>query len=740
VQTVTWTVGTLTDSATATATVTVTVNAGSGTITNIGHETQSDPNPIGNPTGSVPVNPTPAASVTLTKTVAKPTPADGTDDTYTLTIHNAGPDAARGVKVTDPLPAGLAYVSSATTTGTIAETVVAGVQTVTWTAGTVADDATARATITVKVNANSGTITNIATETQTDPNPTGNPTGTVPVSPTPAANVTLTKTVADPTPADRTDDTYTLTLHNAGPDPATGVTVTDALPAGLAYVSSTTATGTISYSAGTVTWSVGTLASGATATATVTVQVNASSGTITNVAHETQTDPNPIGNPTGRVPINPTSDAAVSITKTVSNSRPLDGASDTYTVKVSNAGPDAAKGVVVTDPLPAGLAYVSASSATGSIHEATVKGVPTITWTIGALQDGESVSLNIVVTVDAHSGTIVNTATETQSTPDPNGQQQSSSASSNPQAAANVSIKKTVADPKPVKGTDDTYTVKVSNAGPDAGKGVLVVDPLPAGVAYVSASSATGSIHEATVKGVPTITWTIGTLANGAVVTLSIVVRVTVGSGRIVNTATETQSTANPKGQRQSSTATATPGPGASVSVKKTVADAQPKAGSSDTYTITATNAGPDAARGVVITDALPAGLSFVSAESGTGKVTEALVKGVETITWSVASLADGKTVLLHIVVAVQASTGIVTNIAVEQQSTPNPSGTPRSSVSITPVPSGTPIPPVHTGQPWSGWLYWLLMILLGLAGAGSIEQGRRRRRPARVVASRNCP
>ncbi len=740
VQTVTWTVGTLADSATATATITVTVNAGSGTITNIAHETQTDPNPTGNPTGSVPVNPTPAASVTLTKTVANPTPADGTDDTYTLSIHNAGPDAATGVKVTDPLPAGLVYESSATTTGTIAETIVAGVQTVTWTAGTLADDATATATITVKVNANSGTITNTANETQTDPNPTGNPTGTVPISPTPAANVTLTKTVANPTPADGTDDTYTLTLHNAGPDSATGVVVTDALPAGLIYVSSATVTGTISNGAGTVTWTVGTLASGATATATVTVEVTASSGTITNTAHETQTDPNPTGDPTGSVPINPMSDAAVSIKKTVSNSRPVAGESDTYTVKVSNAGPDSAKRVVVTDPLPAGLAYVSASSATGTVSESTVKGVPTITWTIGTLQDGESASLEIVVTVEADSGTIVNTATESQSTPDPNGQQQSSSATSHPQSAANVSIKKTVADPKPVNGTDDTYTVKVSNAGPDAAKGVLVVDPLPAGLAYVSSSSATGTVHESTVKGVPTITWTIGTLANGAAATLTIVVRVTVGSGRIVNTATETQSTPNPKGQRQSSTATATPGPGASVTVKKTVADTKPKAGTSDTYTITATNAGPDAARGVVITDALPPGLTFVSAGSGTGKVTEALVKGVETITWSIASLADGKTVSLHIVVTVQASSGTVTNVAVEHQTTPSPSGKPRSSVSITPVPSGTPIPPVHTGQPWSGWLYWLLVILLGLAGAGSIEQGRRRRRPARVVVRRDRP
>ena len=98
-------------------------------------------------------------------------------------------------------------MSSATATGSISEAVVGGVETVTWTVGTLADNATATATITVTVDASSGTITNIAHETQTNPNPTGTTSASATINPTSAANVSITKTVADSTPADGTNDT-----------------------------------------------------------------------------------------------------------------------------------------------------------------------------------------------------------------------------------------------------------------------------------------------------------------------------------------------------------------------------------------------------------------------------------------------------------------------------------------------------------------------------------------------------
>src|SRR5208282_1557584 len=114
-----------------------------------------------------------------------------------------------------------------------------------------------------------GTITNTATETQTTADPSGTQSASASLTPSSAANVSITKTVADATPTDGTNDAFTLKLSNGGPDPADGVVVTDVLPGGLSYQSSSAATGTIVESSGTVTWTVGSLADGASATATI---------------------------------------------------------------------------------------------------------------------------------------------------------------------------------------------------------------------------------------------------------------------------------------------------------------------------------------------------------------------------------------------------------------------------------------------------------------------------------------
>jgi uncharacterized repeat protein (TIGR01451 family) len=77
---------------------------------------------------------------------------------------------------------------------------------------------------------------------------------------------------------------YNLTASNAGPDVATNVTVTDTLPAGTTYVSSTPSQGSCAEAAGIVTCSLGTLAAGASATITIVVIAPSTGTAITNSA------------------------------------------------------------------------------------------------------------------------------------------------------------------------------------------------------------------------------------------------------------------------------------------------------------------------------------------------------------------------------------------------------------------------------------------------------------------------
>jgi uncharacterized repeat protein (TIGR01451 family) len=89
--------------------------------------------------------------------------------------------------------------------------------------------------------------------------------------------------------------TYTLVVTNNGPNAASGVTVTDTLPAGTTFQSSTPA-GVCSGTT-TITCNAGTVANGGTATFTLTITLPSTPGPITNTATVTAAPQNPDANP-----------------------------------------------------------------------------------------------------------------------------------------------------------------------------------------------------------------------------------------------------------------------------------------------------------------------------------------------------------------------------------------------------------------------------------------------------------
>jgi uncharacterized repeat protein (TIGR01451 family) len=119
--------------------------------------------------------------------------------------------------------------------------------------------------------------------------------------------------------------------------------------------------------------------------------------------------------------------ADLSLTKTDSPDPVATGAPLAYSIRVVNAGPDAATNVVVTDNLPKGVGFVSAESTQGSCAAAGKKNAQKITCTLGTLAssagpqyNASPVAIAIRVLAPQKAGTISNTASVAGDPKDPN--------------------------------------------------------------------------------------------------------------------------------------------------------------------------------------------------------------------------------------------------------------------------------------------------------------------------------
>ena len=199
----------------------------------------------------------------------------------------------------------------------------------------------------------------------------------------------------------------------------------------------------------------------------------------------------------------------LAITKTVSDATPNVGDQITFTVLLSNQGPDAATGVQVSDLLPAGLSFVSASPSQGSYDNGT--GL----WDVGTVSSGDSPTLSVIAMV-VSAAAQTNTATISAADQfDPDMANNTGSATETPQRA-DLSLTKTVSDATPNVGDQITFTVRLSNQGPDAATGVQVSDLLPAGLSFVSATPSQGSYDNSTGL------WNVGTVSSGGSPTLTV--------------------------------------------------------------------------------------------------------------------------------------------------------------------------------------------------------------------------
>jgi uncharacterized repeat protein (TIGR01451 family)/fimbrial isopeptide formation D2 family protein len=528
------------------------------------------------------------------------TPDDGTvhagdNMNWTIVINNSGTGTATDVDVDDDLQAGMVYTAGTATalpaTGFSEVSVTpdpndgsAPVNTV-WNIASIPAGGTVTITVPVKALASLPNGTSILNTVDVSafeqPGPvtdTGNVTTTL------SADLEASKSFDPVPPVAGNEFTYTIGVRNLGPSNATGVKITDPLPAETTFVSAAGCT----HDAGTVECLVGDLAVGGREDFVVTVKLAAGAGAVSNTATVSGTtpDPNP-SNDTATANFNAGQDANMAITKTSAPDAINQGQTSVFTLVVTNEGPSLAEKVKVTDPLPAGLQYVSDDSG-------CTESAGDIECLLGDFQPLQSQTIKVTVRgVDV--GNWTNTATVGSDTPDTDPSDDSSSADLLVAATADLKITKTA--PATANAHQQfAYTLLVENKGPSAATGVVISDPLPPGLNFISSADCNA-----------VMTCALGTIPSGESRTVEAIVETTpaVAGTTVINTAEVSGNEFDPTPGDNTSTAETVIDTLADIAVVKT-GPVQAQADTRIIWNLIVTNAGPNPAENVTLSDALP--------------------------------------------------------------------------------------------------------------------------------------
>jgi uncharacterized repeat protein (TIGR01451 family) len=282
---------------------------------------------------------------------------------------------------------------------------------------------------------------------------------------------------------------YSLIVSNAGPVTASGVVISNQLPAGVAFVS---ATGGATPSGGVLLMNLGSLTNGAVGSAQVVVQPT-SAGKITNLfqVFASQTDPvltNNFATVVSTVTNAPPLPVDVALSLTAAPN-PVDvGAPLTYSLTVTNNSSTTATGVVVSNTLPPNITVFSLLPSQGAATNQS--GV--VTYSVGSLPNGNAATLAIVVIPNV-AGQLTNTAVAVSAQTD---SQPVNNYATNVTTAVSVPITNLVLTVlsaitlNPQTGLFE-QRIEVSNGGPATPSSVLVL---------VSGLAANATLYNATGK------------------------------------------------------------------------------------------------------------------------------------------------------------------------------------------------------------------------------------------------
>jgi uncharacterized repeat protein (TIGR01451 family) len=394
------------------------------------------------------------------------------------------------------------------------------------------------------------------------------------------------------TPSGLVGDTvnYTIVVNNPSQVAATNVVVTDNVPNGIQYVSSTPAA---QASGNSLTWSLGSLAAGASATINVTCKAT-QIGTFENCA-EVKADYGLSGRSCCKTVITaPKLALDKKCTAAITPCDPIE-----YVITVRNTGDGVAKNVKVTDQLPAGIT--------------TSDGQTSVVSNVGDLGPGATKEIRFTAKA-TKSGRYDNRATATA-----DGGLTAEAACTTVVTTPVLKVTKTSPTGTRYIGRPADFNISVQNTGDAPVRDTRLVDTLPGGLEFISASdggAASGG----------TVTWNLGTIEPGGTKSVKLTVK--------PNAAGNYENTASATGVCAQDAAKAPFQPiGIAAVLLECIDIADPiEVGQNETYEITVTNQGSANDTNIVITCEIPAEQTFVS---GGGATATSAAAGAKTVTFA---------------------------------------------------------------------------------------------------------